>query len=94
METTKSLRYLDAQGRIVLPSHIRNGLNLNPGNVVSVELEDGSIKIRPTVERCEVCGKSVEQEKCAAIKVDSGTRFVCRKCAYRIVRAFKEADTV
>lgn len=30
----KSTRYLDAQGRIILPNHIRKALNLVPGSAV------------------------------------------------------------
>ena len=55
--STKSNRYVDNQGRVVLPSHIREALNLGPGCEVSIDLVgDAAIRIRAKEDRCCVCG--------------------------------------
>ena len=84
----KSTRYIDPQGRIVLPNHIRKALNLGTGNVVQVELEDdGTIRIRAEKSRCSVCGHSVEDKVHAKIKVTNGMKHICYKCAHDIAQA-------
>lgn len=83
---TKATRYVDNQGRVVLPSHIREALNLAPGNVVTVELDDdGTIRMRASQERCCVCGEGMEDKPCAEIEAN-GKKRVCYKCAQAIAR--------
>ena len=82
---TKSTRYLDNQGRIVLPNHIRKALNLNSGNVVEVALEDdGTIRIRATDSRCCICGGSVEGKHHVKLTKD---KLVCFNCSQEIAKA-------
>lgn len=58
MVRTKTTRYIDAQGRIILPAHIRKALNLTEGRCVELDIEeDGSLRLRPTEERCHICGR-------------------------------------
>lgn len=84
---TKTTRYVDDQGRIVLPAHIRTALNLASGNVVEVALEDdGTIRIRPTYERCCICGEGVEGQHRAEITVGTGKKFICYNCSQAIIR--------
>ena len=74
----KTIRYLDAQGRVILPSHIRNALNLKGGSPVEVTVEEsGTIRIRPALERCAICGEGVEN---GGIKVGPYTKYVCCNC--------------
>lgn len=46
-------RRIDEKGRITLPKELRDRLGLEPGEEVIVELTDGSIRVRPTVDRAE-----------------------------------------
>ncbi|QLG28673.1 AbrB/MazE/SpoVT family DNA-binding domain-containing protein [Halorarum halophilum] len=46
-------RRIDEKGRITLPKELRDRLGLEPGEEVIVELEDGSIRVRPHVVREE-----------------------------------------
>ena len=84
--TTKSTRFIDPQGRVILPSHIRKALNLNPGNVVSVEVVDGTIRIRPEIERCAVCGGSADNGPCAELGTGNNRKLICYQCAQQIAQ--------
>lgn len=76
--TNKTTRYVDAQGRIILPAHIRRALNLAEGHCIEIELEqDGSIRLRPTEERCCICGKPITGKP----HIDHGDKHICRDCA-------------
>ena len=44
-------RRIDEKGRITLPKELRDRLGLDPGEEVVVELEDGSIRVRPHIAR-------------------------------------------
>lgn len=44
-------RRIDAKGRVTIPRSIRTSLNLEPGEEVSVALDDGRVVIRPRVSR-------------------------------------------
>ena len=79
MATAKTTK-MDAQGRVILPPHIRKALNLNPGQLVNVSLEGGTIKIQPAEERCAFCGESATDKFIAGPKE---TR-ICRSCALAI----------
>lgn len=80
---TKSTRILDPQGRINLPSHIREALNLAPGNRVEMRLEDdGTIRLSVKKDRCALCGESVEGKHHTKL----GSKFVCYKCAQNLAR--------
>lgn len=73
----KTIRYLDQQGRVILPSHIRKALNLSQGTVLEITLnEDNTIRIKPTEERCVICG-SVSKED----YIKAHDKIVCEKCA-------------
>lgn len=77
----KTTRYLDAQGRIILPAHIRKALNLTAGKVVEVDLDDtGTIRITTSQERCAVCGEGLEGAPHTTIKVGTGTKHICKNC--------------
>lgn len=84
--STKSNRYVDNQGRVVLPSHIREALNLGPGCEVSIDLVgDAAIRIRAKEDRCCVCGTSPDGAPCAEIEAN-GKKRICYKCAQAIAR--------
>lgn len=51
MSTDGEDRRLDEKGRITIPQRIRDRLNLEPGERVRVDVEDGTVVIRPRVSR-------------------------------------------
>lgn len=86
--TTKAYRIIDAQGRIIIPNHIRQTLNLQTGNHVEVELlEDGAIRIKPADERCTVCGDNLEP---GAKTYTMSGRKVCGFCAHGIANQIRK----
>lgn len=85
MATNKTTR-MDAQGRVILPPHIRKDLNLNAGQRVTVSLEGGTIKIRPAEERCDFCGEAAD-DQCLIV---SKTTRICKTCAKKIVALIEE----
>lgn len=81
----KAIRYIDQQGRIILPAYIRNALNLTAGRVVEVSMEaDGSVRIVPTEERCALCGEGLEGIPHVAITVGSSTKRICAACQTQV----------
>lgn len=79
---TKSVRRLDAQGRVILPSHIRKAMDLGESSAVEITMnDDGSVTIRPAVKRCCVCGEGVEKKPHATIRTPNGEKYVCKACA-------------
>lgn len=79
MATAKTTR-MDAQGRVILPPHIRKELNLNAGQLVTVSLDRGTIKIRPAEERCALCGEVTKDKYTIGPKAE----LVCANCAKAI----------
>lgn len=73
---------MDAQGRVILPAHIRKELDLNAGQLVTVTIEGGGVKIYPAEERCCICGETGERP----IKIIVGTteKLICTNCARKI----------
>lgn len=81
MATAKTTR-MDAQGRVILPPHIRKELNLNPGQMVTVSLEGDTIKIQPAEKRCVFCGNSVKEGS----NITLGDNHICGNCAQAVAR--------
>lgn len=79
MATTKTTR-MDAQGRVILPPHIRKEMNLHAGQQVTVSLENGTIKIQPTKERCAFCGEAAEDK----YFIGPNSTRICKSCAMAI----------
>ena len=86
MATAKATR-MDAQGRVILPPHIRKEMNLNPGQLVNVSLEGGTITIRPDEERCYMCGESGENMHYTEVTIGHSKKIICYRCAQAIARA-------
>lgn len=81
-------RFVDNQGRIVLPAHIRKALNVGKGHTVTLDLDDdGTIRIKAVPERCCVCGDSVDKKYYTEVKVGTGVKMVCFDCAQAIAKA-------
>ena len=56
-------RHIDALGRIVLPSNIRNKLGLKTNSKVLIHLEDHIISIIPVEHQCALCGCTISETK-------------------------------
>lgn len=86
--STKSRRYVDNQGRVVLPSHIREAMNMVSGSEVSIDLVgETEIRIRPKRERCSVCGESIEGKEYVDVEAN-GVKHICHKCTLAASQAF------
>ena len=81
MATSKTTR-MDAQGRVIIPPHIRKELNLNAGQLVTVSLDGGTIKVQPAGERCAICGSAEGK----FFDGPNDTR-ICQSCALAIAAA-------
>lgn len=53
MGAEEEARRLDSKGRVTIPQSIRESLNLEPGEEVTVELVDGRVVVQPRVSREE-----------------------------------------
>lgn len=82
-----TVQYIDQQGRLRVPAHIRNALNLTAGRVVEVTMEDGAVRITPTQERCAICGKALEDAPRITITTGSNQKHVCGDCSRQIREA-------
>lgn len=77
-------RRLDEQGRVIIPNHIRKGLNLGPGSLVEITMaEDNTIQIRPAEENCCICGKSLEGKDTINV---AKHKMMCLECAEAIAK--------
>lgn len=76
---TKSVRRLDAQGRVILPSHIRKAMNLTESSAVEITMnEDSSVTIRPAEERCCICGEKLTKTR---VVIGGTDKKICKQCA-------------
>lgn len=84
MAITKTTR-MDAQGRVILPPHIRKELNLNAGHPVTVSLDGGTIKIQPAEGRCVICGDVAHDDGITLCK----DKRICKNCGLAIAKALQ-----
>lgn len=83
-----SIRRLDGQGRVILPSHIRKTLNLATDSAVTIDMtEDGAVLIRPAEERCSICGKELTGIPRVTIAAHGEEKEICKDCAKKIKEA-------
>lgn len=53
MSSEHDKRRIDRKGRITIPKSIRDRLNIDPGEQVDIDIEDGTVVIRPQISREE-----------------------------------------
>lgn len=70
---SKSIRRIDELGRLVLPSEIREALDLNPKDWMVITLKGEELIIKKFVDSCAFC----ESDE-ALIKFKD--KFVCERC--------------
>lgn len=81
-------RFVDKQGRIIIPAHIRNDLNIGTGHTVTIEQEGkDSIRIRVVPDRCCICGDAVDNKRFTNVPVGSETKPVCFDCAQAVAKS-------
>jgi AbrB family looped-hinge helix DNA binding protein len=80
---------VDAQGRVLIPSSIRETLDIHPDTEVSVKLDGDTIKINVAETRCCVCLKPVESGKYSKVYGGRGKseKVICASCAAKIKEA-------
>ena len=80
------IKSIDEQGRVLIPSHIRDRLNLRPGDPVEVTETKGgdAILVRRAVDRCIGCGTPLTSGKYAKINEENK---LCIRCCETVVEA-------
>ena len=80
---------VDAQGRVLIPSSIRETLEMHPDTEVSVTLDGDTIKINVAEIRCCICSAPVAGKKCLVLR--GGRRryekAVCNSCVAKVKEA-------
>lgn len=84
-----AIRRLDNQGRVIIPMPLRKALGWEPGKAVELVQENGSLHLRAAQESCAICGRDVEDGKCAEIAREKRLCLNCCKAALRALE--KEA---
>ena len=84
MATVKTTR-MDAQGRVIIPPHIRNELNLYAGQSLKVSFENGIIKLWTEEERCIICGESLVGDKHTEVTIGTQKKNICSSCTLAIL---------
>ena len=60
MRTPGVFRNVDSLGRVVIPAQYRQRLNISPGDVLELSVEQDSIILRKREEVCTFCGGNRE----------------------------------
>ncbi len=82
------VRFVDKQGRFVLPAYVRKHLNVGKGHTIELFLEDdNTVRIKAVPERCCVCCDSIGDMHHTTVETANGDKFVCYKCAQNIARS-------
>lgn len=53
MSSDRTTGTIDEKGRITIPKHVRERLDLSPGERIELDVENGSIVVRPKISREE-----------------------------------------
>jgi len=74
MKYTGMSRPVDELGRIVIPKEIRNALGINTKDLLEIHLDNTTIVLKKSENKCALCGSGEDL-------VPFNDRFVCTKCA-------------
>jgi len=85
---TKTTRLVDPQGRVSIPGYLRELAGINPGDTVTVEVDNDGIHIHAKEERCCICGES--HEKLLPATIGPFTHLFCVNCARAICNTLKK----
>lgn len=81
---TKTTRLVDPQGRVSIPGYLRELAGINPGDTVTVEVDDSGIRIYASENRCCICGES--HEKMLSVIIGPNKHRFCIRCAHAIAK--------
>lgn len=85
---TKTTRLVDPQGRVSIPGYLRELAGINPGDTVTVEVDDDGIRIYSSGDRCCICGES--HEKMLPATIGPFKHLFCTSCAQTICNTLKK----
>lgn len=80
MKSTGIVRRLDGLGRIVLPSELRQGLDLKQGDRVKITREGRRVIVRRYDRTCLLCGSS----KAETQLTEFCGKLVCAECIHEL----------
>ena len=82
---TKTTRTVDPQGRVSIPGYLRELAGINPGDNVTVEVDDSGIHIYASADRCCICGEIHDADKLVKVPIGPTVHLFCRNCCYAII---------
>lgn len=85
---TSATRVVDPQGRVSIPGYLRELADINPGDTVTVEVDNDGIHIHAKEERCCICGE--RHEKMLPVPIGPTEHLFCVNCAHAICNTLKK----
>lgn len=73
MKYTGMSRPVDELGRIVIPKEIRNALGINTKDLLEIHLDNNTIVLKKSENKCALCGSTDDL-------LPFNDRFVCTRC--------------
>ena len=86
MRKGSPIKNVDEQGRVLIPSQIRERIDLRPGDPVEIsDIGDDTILVRRAIERCITCDKPLEGDN--YVKIDTANKLcpTCSRAALQIL---------
>ncbi len=80
MKSIGMARKVDQLGRVVLPAELRRLFDINEGDFLEIEVDEGRIVLTKVEERCVFCGTALD------LRTYQG-RKVCQGCIVRLAEA-------
>ena len=68
---------INSEGRVVIPAKVRRDLNIKNGDMLALEMNDGTIIITPAAARCMVCQSTNDL-------IEANDIILCKACAKTI----------
>lgn len=75
---------IDKTGRVLIPFQLRNQLNLIPGSIVELNLENESITVSNTKKQCCICNST------ELLKEVETKKNICEKCLQNLKLKMEE----
>ena len=88
----KATYIVDKQGRVLIPSNIRQQLNIHPDSLVTVEKDKNCVCIRLAQDSCSVCGGIIKNGRGLTIGSGEAKKSICYDCALKIVNRINEGE--
>ena len=85
---TSTTRLVDPQGRVSIPGYLRELAGINPGDTVTVEVDNDGIHIYAARARCCICSESPKELLTATI--GPFKHQFCVRCARIICNTLKK----